>query len=76
VTVACKYVSIRHADRLAEAGRSGVVDSCDNVLAWTIGILYKAEVTHRQSSRNCEAVEPAHLTGWKVSTTSGCWERS
>ncbi|GAB3480089.1 hypothetical protein GCM10027398_35710 [Azotobacter salinestris] len=39
-----------------------VGDSYDNALAETINGLYKAEVIHRQSWKNCEAVELATLT--------------
>lgn len=61
-----QYVSIRYTERLAEAGIEpsvgSVGDSYDNVLAETINGLYKAEVIHRQSWKNCEAVELATLT--------------
>ncbi len=50
---------------LAEAGIEPLVgsvgDSYDNALAETINGLYKAEVTHRRSWRNREAVELATL---------------
>ena len=61
-----QYVSIRYTQRLAEAGIEpsvgSVGDSYDNALAETINGLYKAEVIHRQSWRNREAVELATLT--------------
>ena len=60
-----QYVSIRYTERLAEAGIEPSVgslgDSYDNALAETINGLYKAEVIHRQSWRNREAVEMATL---------------
>lgn len=60
-----QYVSIRYTERLAEAGIDASVgsvgDSYDNALAETINGLYKAEVIHRRSWRNREAVEMATL---------------
>jgi putative transposase len=60
-----QYVSIRYTERLAEAGIEpsvgSVGDSYDNALAETINGLYKAEVIHRQSWKNLEAVEFATL---------------
>ena len=60
-----QYVSIRYSERLAEAGIEpsvgSVGDSYDNALAETINGLYKAEVSHRRSWRNLEAVELATL---------------
>ena len=60
-----QYVSIRYSERLAEAGIEpsvgSVGDSYDNALAETINGLYKAEVIHRRSWRNLEAVELATL---------------
>ncbi len=60
-----QYVSIRYSERLAEAGIESSVgsvgDSYDNALAETINGLYKAEVIHRRSWRNREAVELATL---------------
>lgn len=60
-----QYVSIRYTERLAEAGIEpsvgSVGDSYDNALAETINGLYKAEVIHRQSWKNREAVELATL---------------
>lgn len=60
-----QYVSIRYTDRLAEASIEpsvgSVGDSYDNALAETINGLYKAEVIHRQSWKNGEAVELATL---------------
>lgn len=60
-----QYVSIRYTERLAEAGIEASVgsvgDSYDNALAETINGLYKAEVIHRRSWRNREAVEMATL---------------
>ncbi len=60
-----QYVSIRYTERLAEAGIESSVgsvgDSYDNALAETINGLYKAEVIHRCSWRNLEAVELATL---------------
>ncbi|MFC0711085.1 IS3 family transposase, partial [Azorhizophilus paspali] len=59
-------VSIRYTERLAEAGIEpsvgSVGNSYDNALAETIDGLYKAEVIHRQSWKNREAVELATLT--------------
>lgn len=61
-----QYVSIRYTERLAEAGIEpsvgSVGDSYDNALAETINGLYKAEVIHKQSWKNREAVELATLT--------------
>jgi len=61
-----QYVSIRYTERLAEAGVEASVgsvgDSYDNAMAETINGLYKAEVIHRQSWKNREAVELATLT--------------
>jgi putative transposase len=60
-----QYVSIRYSERLAEAGIESSVgsvgDSYDNALAETINGLYKAEVIHRRSWPNLEAVELATL---------------
>ena len=60
-----QYVSIRYTERLAEAGIEpsvgSVGDSYDNALAETINGRYKAEVIHRRSWRNLEAVELATL---------------
>ena len=59
------YVSIRYTERLAEAGVEPTVgsvgDSYGNALAETINGLYKAEVIHRCSWQNREAVELATL---------------
>ena len=60
-----QYVSIRYTERLADAGIEPSVgskgDSYDNALAETINGLYKAELIHRQSWKNREAVEIATL---------------
>jgi putative transposase len=60
-----QYVSIRYSERLADAGIEpsvgSVGDSYDNALAETINGLYKAEVIHRRSWKNLEAVELATL---------------
>ena len=61
-----QYVSIKYAERLAEAGIEpsvgSVGDSYDNALAETINGLYKAEVIHRRGPwRSFEAVEFATL---------------
>ena len=61
-----QYVSIKYAERLAEAGiepsGGSVGDSYDNALAETINGLYKAEVIHRRGPwRSYEAVEYATL---------------
>jgi len=60
-----QYVSIRYSERLADAGIEpsvgSVGDSYDNALAETINGLYKAEVIHRHSWKNREAVELATL---------------
>jgi len=63
-----QYLSIRHTERLAEAGIEpsvgSVGDSYDNVLAETINGLFKAEVIHRRGPwRRSEAVECATLEG-------------
>ena len=61
-----QYVSIRYTQRLAEAGIEpsvgSVGDSHNNALAETLNGLYQAEVIHRQSWKNREAVELATLT--------------
>jgi len=61
-----QYVSIRYTERLQDAGIEpsvgSVGDSYDNALAETINGLYKAEVIHRQSWKNLEALELATLT--------------
>jgi len=63
----CQYLSIRHTDRLAEAGIAcsvgSVGDAYDNALAETVNGLYKTEVIRRRGPwRNIEAVEFAtHL---------------
>lgn len=60
-----QYVSIHYTERLAEEGIDASVgtvgDSYDNALAETINGLYKAEVIHRRSWPNREAVEMATL---------------
>jgi putative transposase len=60
-----QYVSIRYTERLADAGIDASVgrggDSYDNALAETINGLYKAEVIHRHSWPNRQAVEWATL---------------
>ncbi len=61
-----QYVSIKHTDRLADAGIEpsvgSVGDFYDNALAETINGLYKAEVIHRRGPwRNFDAVEFATL---------------
>lgn len=60
-----QYVSICYTERLADAGIEpsvgSVGDSYDNALAETLNGLYKAEVIHRQSWQNREAVEWATL---------------
>ena len=61
-----QYVSLRYAERLAEAGVEpsvgSVGDSYDNALAETINGLYKAEVIHRRGPwMSFEAVEFATL---------------
>jgi len=61
-----QYVSIRHTERLVEAGIEpsvgSVGDSYDNALAETIFGLYKTEVIHRSGPwRSFEAVEMATL---------------
>ena len=59
-----QHVSIRHTDRLLEAGIEpsvgSVGDSCDNALAETVIGLFKTEVIHRRGPwRSLEAVEYA-----------------
>ena len=61
-----QYVSIRHSERLAEAGVEPSLgskgDSYDNALAETINGLYKAELIHRRAPwKTKEAVELATL---------------
>ncbi len=60
-----QYVSMRYTERLQEAGIEpsvgSVGDSYDNALAETVNGLYKAEVIHRRSWKNLEAVELATL---------------
>lgn len=60
-----QYVSISYTERLAEAGIEpsvgSVGDSYDNALAETINGLYRAEVIHRRSWKNPDAVELATL---------------
>ena len=61
-----QYLSIRYTERLAEAdvepSVGSVGDSYDHALAETINGMCKAEVIHRQSWKNLEAVELATLT--------------
>jgi Transposase and inactivated derivatives len=60
-----QYVSVRYSERLKEAGIEPSVgttgDSYDNALAETINGLYKAEIIHRRSWPNLQAVEMATL---------------
>ncbi len=60
-----QYVSMRYTERLQEVGIEpsvgSVGDSYDNALAETVNGLYKAEVIHRRSWKNLEAVELATL---------------
>lgn len=61
-----QYVSIKHTERLVEAGIEpsvgSVGDSYDNALAETINGLYKVEVIHRRGPwKSLEAVEFATL---------------
>lgn len=61
-----QYVSIRHTERLAEAGIEPSVgsrgDSYDNALAETINGLYKTELIHRRAPwKTRESVELATL---------------
>lgn len=61
-----QYVSLRHAERLLDAGIEpsvgSVGDSCDNALAATVIGLFKTEVLHRRGPwRSLEAVEYATL---------------
>lgn len=64
-TVACSTSPSANTERLAEAGIEpsvgSVGDSYDNALAETINGLYKAEVIHRRSWKNPDAVELATL---------------
>ncbi|EGF1779392.1 IS3 family transposase [Escherichia coli] len=61
-----QYVSLAYTERLKEAkllastGSTG--DSYDNAMAESINGLYKAEVIHRKSRKNCAEVELATLT--------------
>ena len=60
-----QYLSVRYAERLAEAGIESSVgsrgDSYDNAMAETINGLYKTEVIRRRGPwRNIEAVEYCH----------------
>jgi putative transposase len=65
-----QYLSIRYAERLAEAGAVPSVgsrgDSYDNALAESVNGLYKAEVIHRRSWRSLQQVElaPAEWMHW------------
>ena len=56
-----QYLAIHYSERLAEAGIEASVgsvgDSYDNALAETVNGLFKAEVIHRRSWKNCEEVE-------------------
>lgn len=56
-----QYLAIHYSERLAiagiEASVGSVGDSYDNALAETINGLYKAEVFHRRSWKNCEEIE-------------------
>ena len=58
--MACKYVSIRYSERLADVkiapSVGSVGESYDNALAETINSLYKAEVMHRRSWPTRDAV--------------------
>ncbi len=61
-----QYISIKHTERLADAGIEPSVgsigDGYDNALAETINGLYKAEVIHRRGPwRSMETVEFATL---------------
>jgi transposase InsO family protein len=61
-----QYLSIRHSERLAEAGITASVgsigDSYDNALAETINGLYKTEVIRKRGPwRNVDEVEYATL---------------
>ena len=61
-----RYLSIKHTERLAEAGIApsvgSVGDSCDNALAETINGLFKTELIRRCGPwRSVEAVELATL---------------
>ena len=61
-----QYVSLAYTERLKKAkllastGSTG--DSYDNAMAESINGLYKAEVIHRKSWKNCAEVELATLT--------------
>ena len=62
-----QYLSIRYAERLAEAGIATSVgsrgDSYDNALAETVNGLYKTELVHRRGPwRGCADLELATLT--------------
>ena len=62
-----QYLSIRYAERLAEAGIATSVgsrgDSYDNALAETVNGLYKTELIYRRGPwRGCEDLELATLT--------------
>ncbi|WP_374706311.1 IS3 family transposase [Escherichia coli] len=61
-----QYVSLAYTQRLKEAGllasTGSTGDSYDNAMAESINGLYKAEVIHRKSWKNCAEVELATLT--------------
>ena len=62
-----QYLSIRYAERLADAGIATSVgsrgDSYDNALAETVNGLYKTELIYRRGPwRGCEDLDLATLT--------------
>ena len=76
-----RYLSIRHTERLGEAGIASSVgsvgDSCDNALAETVTGLCKTEVIRRRGPRhNLQAVEFVTLSGPTGSPPVDFWSRS
>ncbi len=73
-----QYVSLAYTQRLKEAGllasTGSTGDSYDNAMAESINGLYKAEVIHRKSWKNCAEVELATLTWWTGITIDDCWK--
>ncbi len=60
-----QYLSIRHTERLAEAGVEASIgsrgDSYDNALAETINGFYKTEVIRRRSTLTLDPFDPRSL---------------
>lgn len=60
-----QYVSIRHSERLAEAGIEPLLNSYDNVLAETINGLHRAELIHRCPPRETEESPELATLAWE-----------